>query len=312
MMIDSYRQIFIATCARNIAPNIKQLSMLLNHFKRWTSGVQLIVVESDSSDETLKLLNDLAARHTALHVISLGSLQSTIPSRTQRIAHCRNTYLSFIASEMVDPDRSISIFFDSDGILNQNFIKSFSSYISSSLSRLSGYKWCSCSGVTSPFYYDIYALRASYWSSTDCLALMNSLIDDCCFEKELAYRISIRMRQLCLTEATKLIAVQSAFNGLCMYPGSVIKDSYYSGLDSDENDICEHVPFNLRISSNNEGFCHYIDPKLVIGDTPLSYNSNSSGKELFWYAKNFFYNINLPRRTRLFLKSKLHSKFSAS
>jgi len=306
MTLNLYRQVFIATCSRNIASNIKQLSQLLDHLQSLSTAIQLIIVESDSSDGTPELLKELAARYSFLRVISLGNLELTIPSRTERIAYCRNTYLSFIVSEMVDPDRSLVIVFDSDGILSGYFIKNFSNCINSSLSRLNGLNWISCSGVTSPFYYDIYALRAPYWSTNDCLASMHSLIDDCCYEKEFSYRLSIRMRQLCLTETTKLIPVQSAFNGLCMYPGFAIKDSRYSGLDPDGNNICEHVPFNLQITSLNEGCFHYIDPNFVIGDTPLTYSSNSCGKEMLWYAKNFLRNVNLGRRVRLYLKSKLY------
>src|SRR5688572_14244151 len=54
------------------------------------------IVESDSSDATVDVLRQLASGSPDFQFASLGNLRDHIPSRTERIAQCRNAYLNAV------------------------------------------------------------------------------------------------------------------------------------------------------------------------------------------------------------------------
>ena len=85
------KNIFICSCARNISnfkesieKNMITLLNILNNYK-----LHFVIVESDSNDDSLVFLNSLTDKFN-LNLITLGNLKTKIPSRTQRIAICRN------------------------------------------------------------------------------------------------------------------------------------------------------------------------------------------------------------------------------
>lgn len=294
-------RIVIATCARNIAQHINALTRLYSSVRSLASDVRLLVVESDSCDGTQRLLAQLADREDTIEVYSLGDLRHQIDARTARIAYCRNVYLQRAQELLAGCPDSLLIVFDSDGLLDRHFVAHAGIHLQRTLQKLADKSWISCSGVTVPFYYDVFALRAENWSPDDCWRAAERLEVEFGYEPELAYRLAVRARQICVSGVSELIQVDSAFNGLCIYKSDMINDVKYSGLTPEGRAVCEHVPLHFQQSRLHPGGSHYIDPQLVIGCTPHSYRSRSHTVEAYWYVANLLHQFRLASSHRISL-----------
>lgn len=292
-------RVVLATCARNISKHVGMFPRLLSGVRALASNVSLLIVESDSCDGTAEALARLAHREEGIEVHSLGDLRYDIDARTARIAYCRNIYLQRAQNLIGECPNSLLIVFDSDGILDSSFIANAGCHIRRSLKKLSAKSWISCSGTTAPYYYDIWALRADGWSPDDCWSAAKGLVKDHGYESELAYRLAVRARQICMSGMRELIPVNSAFNGLCIYKGSSIKHAKYVGLTDRGSAVCEHVPFHLGQSRLYPGSLHYIDPQLIIGYTPLSYRAINQQSETCWYLLNMLNQLRLSGAGRI-------------
>ena len=99
-------------CARSIERDIRTLQRAASLFRR----VQVLVVESDSSDNTLTILKTLSERDAGVRCISLGSLRERMPQRTARIATARNACLDELAANPIYAAASHMIMVDLDGM----------------------------------------------------------------------------------------------------------------------------------------------------------------------------------------------------
>jgi hypothetical protein len=58
--------------------------------------VNFLVIESDSKDNTIKILNNIKNKKNNISYVSLGKIDSILPNRIQRLAFCRNVYVKEI------------------------------------------------------------------------------------------------------------------------------------------------------------------------------------------------------------------------
>jgi hypothetical protein len=111
-----------------------------------------------------------------------------------------------------------------------------------------------------PFrYYDIWALRAKGWSDGDCWQQYQELSET--IPAADAKRIAITSKMKSIPEKSQPILVESAFGGLGIYRTASFLDGKYMGMDSNGNEICEHVYFHQSLSKM--GYKLYIMPSLV-------------------------------------------------
>ena len=118
---DSQEQrIFLVGVCRNVESTIiQELENLLISIGQ--PCYKILIIESDSDDKTVNLLQKLSEKRLEFLYLSLGNLKQNIPSRTARIAHCRNIYMDFLDKEARDED--IVLIADDSEIRDMSLLK---------------------------------------------------------------------------------------------------------------------------------------------------------------------------------------------
>ena len=91
----------------------------IQRFKEASSNAKSIVwliVESDSSDNTVAELKKLQNEIKNFQFVSLGNLAATIPKRTERISYCRNYYAEKIRTDNIFASINYIAVADLDGL----------------------------------------------------------------------------------------------------------------------------------------------------------------------------------------------------
>jgi len=227
-------------CEFSIENNIKKIN---NAFSN-SNLVKWLVIESDSSDETLTILQQLK-KDINLDYSSLGKLADQYPLRTERIALCRNEYLKQIRSNTIYHEIDYVVVADLDGVN----IKLESTSVEQCWNL--DEKWDACFANQSGPYYDIWALRHPLWSPNDCY-MHENFLKSSGYKDFLARYLAVYSRMITLPTNSKPIQVDSAFGGLGIYTKEFFNKGSYIGVDSDNNEICEHVSFHIdRIKNTN-------------------------------------------------------------
>ena len=243
----------VRNCGQTILKTIEALDKYLGSTKR-----EFFIVESDSDDDTLTILENLARRRSDFKYLSMGSLQSNIPKRTDRIAFCRNKYLEYLRLNCENFEYLIVV--DSDGIVSK--------IDDSNVLSSPDVNWHTLTANVSGFYYDLWALRSEHWCNYDCWKRYRNLIKIGMNEYH-SYKISVWSPTTILNPRGSHLKVDSAFGGLAIYKvKSIPKSARYVGVDAQGEEICEHVSFNLAINRKNLHSGMYILPGLIIGKSP--------------------------------------------
>lgn len=230
-----------------IRKNIVRLRKSLKSFQRqaW------IVVESDSSDGTLRELEKISRDYIDFRYITLGNLQNRIPERTIRIAKSRNAAFSLMHNYPSE-DFSYVLLADLDG---RNLDISESAILS--CFDLEGWDMCAANQLGP--YYDIWGLRHITWSPNDCWKNYDDLSE--VFGEVSARKIAIESKMIFIHPKSRPIEVQSAFGGLALYRREILDGHKYSEKLVDGREICDHVDLNLKLS--NLGHRLLINPKMI-------------------------------------------------
>lgn len=235
----------IVGCARDVAQNWANTEKTLEHIISCVSDYTCIIVESNSSDNTLELIQAWCLKDSRRQVISLGNLEGT---RTERLARCRNEYMERIK----DLDDPYTLMLDLDGIVQLE--PGFKSQLESCLQTPD---WDAISSNRTAVYWDIWALRCKALGiDFDCWEMIEN------FKPTYAMtRFGLRkvdpIRKYMITAAKVIppgpwIPVESAFGSLTLYKTDAIRQRRYIGH------TCEHVSFNL-------GLKMFIDPGFISG-----------------------------------------------
>jgi len=210
-------------------------------------------VESDSTDNTLDELAALEREIDRFSFISLGNLAKTLPLRTERIALCRNAYLSELARNANYANVEFVAIADFDGVnqlLTQDAL----------LSCWMRNDWAGCTANQQGPYYDIWALRHPHWNGGDCwraagfLQSLGLSYDD-------AVASAVHSKMITLPSSAGWVEVESSFGGFGIYRRASIVGAHYIGVDIDGAEVCEHVAFHKAIRT--AGGKLYINPLLV-------------------------------------------------
>ena len=233
--------------------------------------VDVFLVESDSSDSTIDVLNKIGKKTPNFNFVSLGKLSSDLPNRIERIRKCRNMYVEYIRNRIDLKKWDYVIVADLDGMntaLKRNSIsKLFTSQIS----------WDACFPNQKHGYYDLYALREATWMPRNCFADLELIKSEISKDIPYKYQFLKRIRRLIAHDQARKIAlydkmrviskrahwiqVDSAFGGLGIYKSKwFIKYDYSKKSDHDTLDS-EHVDFNLKC--RNVGAEFFIVPSMI-------------------------------------------------
>lgn len=251
--------VLIAGMARDVAPFVRGEIERLLHCAKDFKKVQVLVIESDSSDNTLQELNALKLDNFNFNYVSFGKLSSTIKSRTERIAYCRNQVLRSLRENALYADVDFVMLADLDGLNNL--------LTPQKIKQCWGIKqdWDGIFANQADHYYDIYALRRPDWSPNDCGAQQLRL--EPVLGRSLAHHLAVKSKQICLSEKLDLIEVESAFGGFGIYKKAAFLSGVYIGGENGV-DICEHVSFHLALRAH--GHKLYINPALINCDQPIN------------------------------------------
>lgn len=284
--------------ARNCEFSIKNDVKKINNAFASSKSVQWIIIESDSSDKTIRNLEKLK-EDVNLDYYSLGKLEDIYPLRTERIAACRNEYLRRIRCDENYNKIDYIVVADLDGV-NSN-LEPHSVEHCWNLDE----KWDACFANQSAPYYDIWALRHNIWSPNDCFKheefLKNNGFDE--FKSRL---IAVYLKMIRVSKNAKPIKVNSAFGGLGIYKRDFFDEGFYKGLDKEGNEVCEHVSFHTeRKGSKNL----LIAPSLINS----GYNEHSQQSKLsnliILFIISRFLNFSAISKVKYFIK-KLFKKLS--
>ena len=243
----------VRNCSRSILRTIDAVDNYLE-----SKHKEFLFIESDSDDNTVAILKELSAARSNFKYLSMGNLKTSIPRRTERIAFCRNKYLTYMHENCKHFEYLVVI--DSDGIISE--------IDDSNISSFPNINWHALAGNVRGYYYDVWALRADSWCNHDCWRRYQDLIQMGMTEYQ-SYRNSVWGPTIRLNPHRLELKVDSAFGGLAIYKvRSIPKTAKYIGVDVEGNEICEHVSFNLAIKNYNQKSEMYILPGLIVGESP--------------------------------------------
>lgn len=233
--------------------------------------IDVFLVESDSSDSTISVIEKIRKKNPNFNYVSLGNLKVTLPDRIERIRKCRNVYVEYIRNNIDDKKWDYVVVADLDGmnsaLKNDSILKLFSAQES----------WDACFPNQKFGYYDLYALREPSWMPRDCfedLKFLKSQIpkrEYNCFkffniirnilDYDRARKSVIYNKMRILSKNSDWIRVDSAFGGLAIYRIRWFLDFDYSKSSESNILVSEHVDFNLKCINIDAKF--YIVPKFI-------------------------------------------------
>ncbi len=203
---------------------------------------RIVIVESDSSDDSVNVLTRWNNENICHSVFFLGDLATVYTRRTERIAYCRNVYMKYF--ERYDFFGADYLFVtDLDGV-NDTLTATTMNRVLASLTSMPGAAACANQGYK---YYDIWALRHPIWSPNDCWTSFHAL--KASLGEVNAHQICNASRMIHIDPSRPPIEVDSAFGGGAVYDVKHLRGCRYEGLDHDE-EICEHVAFSAAYRRN--------------------------------------------------------------
>ena len=139
----------------------RELKIVLKSLSSFET-IHVFLVESDSNDDTVRVLKKIQSSNQNFTYISKGQLSAKLPNRVERIAFCRNIYVDFIRDNYKKHLWSHVAVADLDGMNFKITKRGIDSCFKSNE------KWDGLMANQPLGYYDIYALRAKKWVEYDC------------------------------------------------------------------------------------------------------------------------------------------------
>ncbi len=238
------RRAVFAGVARDCAAHLPAVLENLERFSLLYEEAAFVFVLSDTVDDSRAVLERwMGAKERQGQVIDLGVLAATLPQRTMRIAHARNTTLDVIRNSAWARHDHLVVA-DLDDVLAQpvdasGFARA-AHWLDADPSR---------AGVFAnalPRYYDVWALRHEQWCPHDCWQPIWGRPAHEAFEA--AKFREVFTRQIAIPPTVAPIAVRSAFGGLGIYRTAFALANRYHGLDAQGREASEHVAFNDAIT----------------------------------------------------------------
>ncbi len=283
------RHFLIAGLVRNQEKNLTNIvSILHNSFANY-GDVSFLIIESDSTDNTIEKLAVLRNDYLNFDFISLGNLGDTIENRWVRMASLRNTYLDIFANSTKYRNCNYLVVADLDDVN----LGLKSSSLDSVFKRNN---WAAVFANQSKYYYDVLALRHPTLSPNDCWKEERYLI-----EKGMnpfkARKRAVFDRQIKIPRNSQWLEVDSAFGGLAIYKRESIKGCRYIEYSSEGDFACEHIDFHSQIRSR--GGKLFIVPSMINAGCVDHTEIRKVIPTLKWFIKMILWELaRLPRHVK--------------
>ena len=294
----NFKTALVVGTVRNASANVvSDLLRIVNALEE-ILPTKAYVVESDSSDDTVARLTELADKDSRIRFTSLGVIAVRIPDRIQRIRHCRNEYVNEIRTNPLYKDIDLIIVADLDGINTK---------VDSAVFKLAldlEQSWDALAANQSARYYDIFALRHPLWSPNDWSLEAHYL--EPFLGKKIAKRHSMTDRMIHIPSTMPPIPVDSAFGGLCIYRRWVFDQFDY--LEDSDTPLIENEHVTIHRKLRAAGGEIYIHPGLVNSKwTAHSLGARPFIRILNSVAQVFPFSLLLPILRKVLLLSAKHS-----
>jgi len=237
----------VASAVRDCASYLPDVFKNIERISKEFDDVKVIFVESDSSDDTLSVLNSIKkSTELPVEIVSLGKLQNEYPRRTDRIAFARNVYLD-IVERMVGYDYLLVI--DADDISAERM------NIEGVMSCFDYEDWDMMTANQPQGYYDLWALRHKELMPYDCWKKVMNRPSDMTYQE--AVNNYVNKWFIKIDEDQPLIKVDSSFGGSAFIRIDSIRGCRHIGHNEDGTIACEWPSF----CSNLDNI--FINPKFV-------------------------------------------------
>lgn len=243
-------KLIIAAAIRNNAMYLPAIFANIKIISSLFSEVKCIFVESDSSDNSLELLNTFKDNNEKVEIISLGHLEPTMPLRTQRIATARNVYL--------ERTESLKEVYDTLLVLDTDEVNAEPIDAESILSNFKYYGWDMICANQGYLYYDLWALRHPDWMPFDCWERIQN--QPSFMSPQAAQQLFLNSRFIHIDQNHPPIKVESAFGGSAFIRINSIKGIRHHGIQHGMQ-ICEWVPFCKGLNEGNANI--FINPRFI-------------------------------------------------
>lgn len=238
--------LLIASVVRDCESHLEKVFTNIENISKRFNNVKVVFVESDSSDNTLSILEDIKTNSNLdVQIISLGKLQDTFPSRTDRISHARNVYLDIAEKENYD----YLLVLDSDEISTEEM------NVDDVMSCFDYEDWDMMTSNQPSGYYDLWALRHEKLMPYDCWKKVVERPSNISYNKAVYEYVNKAFFKLPKTENP--VKVNSAFGGAAFIKVKGINGSRHVGHYENGIPICEWVPFCDRLENI------FINPRFV-------------------------------------------------
>jgi hypothetical protein len=279
----------ISNASSKLRSDLQNLIRALNAFEL----VQIFLVESDSIDSTVSILENLREDVPDFDFVTLGTLKEKIPERISRIRYCRNIYVERVRSILNEKEIDFVVVADLDGMNARISAKA----LESSFTRND---WAGVLASQTGGYYDLLALRHPTWCPQDVLAEhqnLKSSIDKSPvplialirrarrrLEYDRARNKAIYSKMVRFNKSDQWIEVNSGFGGLGVYKANIFARFDYSLREGDLDFESEHVAFSKRIVESGEKL--FINPRMI-NNHFNTYNLNKfmiirQAREIYW------------------------------
>ena len=243
------KKVIFCSILKNEEKNLGKFFLLIKSLKEIFDDYFIILVESESTDNTVKLAKKYLLN---LNGTIISKDTSIYRKRTEKTAYCRNEYLKFIKNNNRLIRFDYLVVLDGDKINHLiNKKKLLSAIVNTPMN------WTAIFSNQLLFYYDLWTLRIKHIFDFDCFENLNKLSKK--DEPKLIFKnIFLYGINLIRNSKKRFLKVQSAFGGFAIYKlEKAIKFKY----SSNNGKYCEHVLFNLKIHHKYGNL--YIDKKLT-------------------------------------------------
>lgn len=290
--------ILVVGTIRNVEKTIeKEIRICLSALKNF-EDISFFLVESDSNDNTLLILEELKNSVPNFAYTSLGQLRQQIPDQYNRIRYCRNKYVKYLRSLKIKKPEFVLVV-DLDGMNGALTAKSINSCFERS-------DWDAVVANQTFGYYDILALRHSKWQENDWrkdwllyksnLNRFKSNLYKGVFNKFREYLdldkinyLLVYSKMIRIPKSYPWIRIDSGFGGAAIYRSEVFqKFNYAKEFKTMETD---HVSLNRKLVRS--GGKIFINPKFINSHFN-TYNINKYFlirliRHLIWNNKNIYH-----------------------
>ncbi len=233
----------VRDCRRNLERNLARVESLRGSF----ASLRIVLVENDSKDGTKEVLRQLAERDPSALVemedhgtvtlpkkMKSGVLPSYSDYRISKMAAYRNRYLEIIEKDIGHDnlDWVVMLDWDIEGFSSAGFFDTLGRKEEWKVATANGRKK---TGWTGSAYYDSYAVR------------LEGATGPCTMGEMAAQRRELSR----LEPGDPLLVVESAFNGMGIYPAEFLAGLRYRVAPNDDREVevwCEHVTFHRDLA----------------------------------------------------------------